>query len=329
MRRRPLLPFLATLLPVLLLAACGSAPLPGDGSGAETPSGTARKPSPTRKPTVTLKRGGGFYKDDGPGDEIPDGLDDIPDAEPKWEPLHKPATKPYVVLGKEYVPNTAVKPYKVRGIASWYGKKFHGQKTSNGDTYDMFGMTAAHPTLALPSYVRVTNLQSGKAVIVRVNDRGPFHAGRVIDLSYTAAYKLGLINGGSGQVEVEAILPGEAAGTAYAQVAPPAAENGDEIARLARQMEREQRPASSAAAADDQPPGLYLQLGAFANPDNAENMRNHLARELDWLAEPMRIRSSGGIHRLHLGPYASRGDAEQVAEKIRAALGQRPTVVTR
>lgn len=322
---------LLLLLPAALLAACGTTPPAPAGPAAEPPPPATRKPTPTRKPAVTLKRGGGFYKDDGPGDEIPDGLDDIPDAEPKWEPLHKPATRPYVVLGREYVPNTALKPYKARGVASWYGKKFHGQKTSNGEIYDMFGMTAAHPTLALPSYVRVTSLAGGKSVIVRVNDRGPFHAGRIIDLSYTAAYKLGLINGGSGEVEVEAILPGEATGTAYAQIAPPAAEN-DEIARLARQMEREQRPVQSAAsigASDDKAPGIYLQLGAFGNPDNAENMRNHLARELDWLNQPMQIRSGGGLHRLHLGPYASRGEAEQVAERIRASLGQRPTIITR
>jgi rare lipoprotein A len=320
---------LAAILPALLLAACGTTSPPGGETTLE-PSATTRSPTPTRKPTVTLKRGGGFYKDDGPGDEIPDGLDDIPDAEAKWEPLHKPATRPYVVLGKEYVPNTTLKPYKARGVASWYGKKFHGQKTSNGDTYDMFAMTAAHPTLALPSYVRVTSQHSGRSVIVRINDRGPFHAGRIIDLSYTAAYRLGLINGGSGQVEVEAILPGEATATAYAQVAPPAGE-ADEIARLAQRMEREERPIQSAAAtgSDDHQPGIYLQLGAFANPDNAENMRNHLARELDWLSEPLRVRASGGVHRLHLGPYASRSDAEQVAEKIRATLGQRPTVVTR
>lgn len=323
---------LAIALPALVLAACGTTSLPGGETKVEPPP-TARTPTPTptRKPTVTLKRGGGFYKDDGPGDEIPDGLDDIADAEPKWEPLHKPATRPYVVLGKEYVPNTTLKPYKARGIASWYGKKFHGQKTSNGEIYDMFAMTAAHPTLALPSYVRVTSLGSGKSVIVRVNDRGPFHAGRVIDLSYTAAYKLGLINGGSGQVEVEAILPGDATGTAYTQIAPPAAER-DEISQLARQMQREERPVQSAAAigtSDNNAPGIYLQLGAFSNPDNAENLRNHLTRELDWLNEPLQIRSGGGIHRLHLGPYASRNDAEQVAEKIRTTLGQRPTVITR
>jgi rare lipoprotein A len=328
MKLRHLLPASATLL---LLAACATAPPPADQPTVDNwPAG--QSPTPTRKPSVTLKRGGGFYKDDGPGDDIPDGLDDIPDAAAKWEPLHKPATRPYVVLGREYVPNTALKPYKARGIASWYGKKFHGQKTSNGETYDMFAMTAAHPTLALPSYVRVTSLHSGKAVVVRINDRGPFHAGRIIDLSYTAAYKLGLIDGGSGQVEVEAILPGASTDTAYAQVAPPAA-GDDAIARLAQRMETAEAPAQTTTAPPPGPgdavAGVYLQLGAFANPDNAENMRLHLVRELDWLTEPMHIRTGGGIHRLHLGPYASRGEAEQIAARIGAALGQRPTIISR
>lgn len=318
---------------VLLLAACGGRTLPD--ATVDTTKGPISK-TPTKKPTAVLKRGGGFYKDDGPADEIPDGLDDIPDAEPKWEPLHKPATKPYVVLGKEYVPNNSVRPYKTRGIASWYGKKFHGQKTSIGEPYDMFAMTAAHPTLALPSYVRVTQLQSGKSVIVRVTDRGPFHADRVIDLSYTAAYKLGLINGGSGQVEVEAIIPGEPATTAYAQVTPPvrpAAGERDDIEQLARRMAQEERPVQNASPStsngDVAAKGVYLQLGAFANADNAENLKNHLLRELDWLNEAMRISPGGGIHRLQLGPYASRGDADKVAEKIRAALGYKPTIVVR
>jgi len=318
MTLRPLL----LILPALLLAACGSQPPRGAGGGAEAGA------PPGRPPAVTLKRGGGFYKDDGPGDEIPAGLDDIPDAEPKWEALHKPAMRPYVVLGREYVPNTALKPYKARGVASWYGKKFHGLKTSNGETYDMFAMTAAHPTLALPSYVRVTNLQNGRKVIVRINDRGPFHAGRIIDLSYTAAHKLGLVGGGSGNVEVEAILPGEATAIAQVQSAPPPAADDDEIARLMAQYD-ERAAAAPPPAGGDERPGVYLQLGAFANPDNAENLRSHLARELDWLTEPMRIYPAGRIHRLQLGPYASRSDAEQVAEKIRATLGERPSIVTR
>ena len=328
----------ASLSLALLLAACGGPSTVRD-TTVDGPKGPAsRTPTPTKKPTAVLKRGGGFYKDDGPADDIPDGLDDIPDAEPKWEPLHKPATKPYVVLGKEYVPNTAVKPYKVRGIASWYGKKFHGQKTSIGEPYDMFAMTAAHPTLALPSYVRVTQLQSGKSVIVRITDRGPFHADRVIDLSYTAAYKLGLINGGSGQVEVEAIIPGEMAGTAYAQTTPPprvaSSPNGDDIEQLAKRMAVEERPDQSAVMAGMSgdtgiQKGIYLQLGAFSNAENAENLKNHLLRELDWLTETMRVNPGSGIHRLHLGPYANRGEADRVAEKISAALGFRPTVITR
>ena len=315
----------ALSLIALLLAACGSTPGPvRESTTVDTPKPSVSK-TPTRKPTAVLKRGGRFYKDDGPADDIPDGLDDIPDAEPKWEPLHKPATRPYVVLGKEYIPNTTLKPYKARGIASWYGKKFHGQKTSIGEPYDMFAMTAAHPTLALPSYVRVTSLQTGKSVIVRVTDRGPFHADRVIDLSYTAAYKLGLINGGSGQVEVEAILPGEPASATYAQVAPPKPAERDEMAEVARRLGREEQALQNNAAIS----GIYLQLGAFANVDNAENLKNHLSRELDWLNEAMRIHAAGGIHRLHLGPYASRNDADRVAEKIRAALGYKPTVIVR
>ncbi|MDE2442085.1 MAG: septal ring lytic transglycosylase RlpA family protein, partial [Betaproteobacteria bacterium] len=286
---------LPALVITLLLAACGGQAPVRDTTGDGT-KGPASKPTPTKKPTAVLKRGGGFYKDDGPADEIPDGLDDIPDAEPKWEPLHKPATKPYVVLGKEYVPNTAVKPYKVRGIASWYGKKFHGQKTSIGEPYDMFAMTAAHPTLALPSYVRVTSLQSGKSVIVRITDRGPFHADRVIDLSYTAAYKLGLINGGSGLVEVEAIIPGEATTTTYAQVTPPAprpaAGENDDIAQLAQRMAMEEKPVQTTIVGTSSdveiPKGVYLQLGAFSSAENAESLKNHLLRELDWVSEAMR-----------------------------------------
>ena len=324
--------FLSGLL-ALLLAACGTTHEPVRESSTPTvdPKKGPVSKTPTRKPGVVLKRGGGFYKDDGPGEEIPDGLDDVPDAEPKWEPLHKPATRPYVVLGKEYVPNTSLKPYKARGIASWYGKKFHGQKTSIGEPYDMFAMTAAHPTLALPSYVRVTQVQSGKSVIVRVTDRGPFHADRVIDLSYTAAYKLGLIDGGSGMVDVEAILPGEPAGTTYAQVTKPVErENGVALAqRLAREEAPVQTLLSGSTSETVLPKGVYLQLGAFGNADNAENLRNHLSRELDWLSEPMRIQSAGGIHRLQLGPYASRPDAEKIADRIRNALGYKPTFVIR
>ncbi|TXI76208.1 MAG: septal ring lytic transglycosylase RlpA family protein [Dechloromonas sp.] len=328
---------LAPLALLLMLAACGTTQPPvreATVNPEKAPISAKPGPTPTRQPTAVLKKGGGFYKDDGPADEIPDGLDDIPDAEPKWEPLHKPATRPYVVLGKEYTPNTTLKPYKARGIASWYGKKFHGQKTSIGEPYDMFAMTAAHTTLALPSYARVTNVQTGKSVVVRVTDRGPFHADRVIDLSYTAAYKLGLINGGSGQVEVEAIIPGEAGSTTYAQVTPPVAAEREEYLRLTQRMAQEEKPVQTAAVAPANgngplPAGVYLQLGAFANADNADNLKNHLGRELDWLAEPMRVVPGNGIHRIQVGPYTSRADADRVAERIRSSHGFKPTVVIR
>jgi rare lipoprotein A len=149
---------------------------------------------------------GGYYKDDGPHEKPPANLDRIADAVPRAEPLHKFANRPYEALGKKYVPMTAVQPFRQRGAASWYGKRYHGQKTSSGEVYDMYQMTAAHPTLPIPSYVRVTSVANGKSVVVRINDRGPFHAGRIIDLSYVAAHKLGYIAAGSTQVEVEAIV---------------------------------------------------------------------------------------------------------------------------
>jgi rare lipoprotein A len=155
---------------------------------------------------------GGYYKDDGPESRPPGNLDRIGDAKPRAEPLHRSANRPYEVFGKKYVPLSSVRPYHQRGIASWYGKRFHGQKTASGETYDMYAMSAAHPILPIPSYVRVTHLKSGKQVIVRINDRGPFHSGRVIDLSYAAAHRLGLIGSGSGEVEIEAIVPGTRAG---------------------------------------------------------------------------------------------------------------------
>lgn len=150
-------------------------------------------------------KGGGYYKDDGPGGNIPADIEAIPNATPRIEKHAKANFRPYVVFGKRYVPVSDEKPFRQQGTASWYGRKFHGNKTANGETYDMYAMTAAHPTLPLPSYARVTRATTGKSVIVRINDRGPFHSSRIIDLSYVAAAKLGLIGPGSGQVIVEAI----------------------------------------------------------------------------------------------------------------------------
>ncbi|MGQ0651615.1 MAG: septal ring lytic transglycosylase RlpA family protein [Betaproteobacteria bacterium] len=153
---------------------------------------------------------GGFYKDDGPGDKPPPNLDAIADAVPRSEPLHRFANRPYHALGRQYTPLTSVQAYRERGIASWYGRRYHGQKTSIGETYDMYAMSAAHPMLPLPSYARVTSVANGRSVVVRLNDRGPFLHGRVIDLSYAAAHRLRIVQAGSGEVEVEAIVPGAA-----------------------------------------------------------------------------------------------------------------------
>lgn len=300
----------------ILLAACGSQP---PRTGARDESGTpAAKPAP-QKPQVVLKRGGGYYQDDGPADSLPENLEAIPDARPRPEPLHRFANRPYTVLGRDYVPAQELKPYKARGIGSWYGRKFHGQKTSSGEIYDMFAMTAAHPTLPIPSYVRVTNLASGKSVVVRVNDRGPFLHERVIDLSYAAAWKLGYIASGSAMVEVESVLPGEA---------PREAPAADTLLASAR-------PEPAEAPADTSPPsveelrGTFLQLGAFGNLDNAESFRARLLRQLTWLSETIHVHSQDGMYRLHLGPYRDAQEAARVAERIREALAFRPFVVQR
>ncbi len=330
------------------LAGCGGQPARSPDVAARTSEAAKAPAKMVRKPAVGQKRGGAYYKDDGPADEIPDHLDDIPDALPRSEPLHRFANRPYVVLGKAYEPQTSLRPYQERGVASWYGKKFHGQKTSIGEPYDMFAMTAAHPTLAIPSYVRVTNVGNRKTVVVRVTDRGPFHADRIIDLSYAAAHRLGYVDNGSTLVEVEAIVPPGAAtvgapgmpNLASAKALSP--DGRDEIERLAARLGVETaappggaqtaRPWASISSSAWPSPGLrgvFLQLGAFSSADNAESLRLHLARELDWLSEEIAINPGGGMHRVHLGPYASRGDAERVAERIRLALGYKPTIVSR
>ena len=197
-----------------VLSGCGSAPL-RESSRAERPPQVSKAPgSPPRS------RGGGYYLDDGPGDSPPADLDSIPEPVPQLEPLHRGAMRPYVVMGRSYTPMTEIAPYKARGVASWYGRRYHGKQTSTGEIYDMYSMTAAHPVLPLPSYVRVTNVTTGKSVIVRVNDRGPFIDSRLIDLSYTAAYRLGVLSGGSALVDVEAILPDASSSNVMVATAP-------------------------------------------------------------------------------------------------------------
>lgn len=309
---------------VMLLAACGTQPLKPTES-----QPTVAVPTPSKPVT---KRGGGYYLDDGPGDNEPppEVLAALPDAVPRLEPLNRNANKPYTVMGKTYVPMSPSRDYKASGIASWYGKKFHGQKTSSGEAYDMYAMTAAHPTLPIPSYARVTNTTTGKSVIVRVNDRGPFLHDRIMDLSYAAAWKLGYSGNGSAKVMVELLHPDRgdtliaAAPAAPAPTPTPAAAPADAATPT---------PASAAvdtaAQVTDLPPGAYLQLGAFGNPDNAEAFRSHMTESLDWLADRIRLAPGGNVMRVQAGPFADRAEANANADRIRAITGLKPTIVIR
>jgi len=270
---------------------------------------------------------GGGYKDDGPGDGPAIDPDTIPDAVPKAEPLHRFANNPYSVFGRNYVPLRELKPYQARGIGSWYGRRYHGQKTSSGEIYDMYAMTAAHPILPIPSYVRVTNPANGKSVVVRVNDRGPFHAGREIDLSWTAAYKLGYVGQGSTLVVVESILHGQKLAAAPPQrpaQAPHREDEGDPMI-------------AKPAAAEPEPPlpqvqdarGHFLQLGAFGNRDNAEALRLRLARELGDLSAKLVVHSSGALYRVQLGPWPDAAAAQLAGMRLRESFGMAPLVVQR
>ena len=270
----------------------------------EAPAEPAKRETPGEPP----KRGA-YYKDDGPGESPPPNLAAIPDAEPKAEPLHRFANRPYQVFGKDYVPLDAIRPFRQRGVASWYGKRFHGGLTSSGERYDMYAMTAAHPTLPVPSYARVTNVSNGRSVVVRINDRGPFHADRVIDLSFTAAYRLGFSDAGSAPVEVETIVPG----AGILALAPPAPPPLPQDVMVAQAQAR----------------GVYLQLGAFTVRENAELFRARMMREFAWLSETIQVIAGESLFRLHLGPYRTQDEARTIAERIRAQVSLSPLLVVR
>ena len=313
------------------------------------PSGT-----PAQAPVVQ-RRGGAYYQDDGPGDNAPPNLEATPDAVPKDEPPLRSATnRTYVVFGKTYNPISGDRPFVQRGVGSWYGRKFHGQKTSSGEPYDMYAMTAAHPTLPIPSYVRVTSVANGKSVVVRVNDRGPFHSDRVIDLSYTAALKLGYVNQGSTLVDVTRLRAGDRqlvaanapAANAPAPAAPAAparkpaptndsgdgpAESGSQSASaaIARAISPTPEPATVALPTVTQPDGVYLQIGAFGAPENADSFRTRVAQQLTWLTESIYVVQGNNLHRLQVGPYKNREEANKIAEKIRETLQLKPVFVLR
>ena len=290
-------------------------------------------------------RPGGYYLDDGPGTNPPANIDAIPDAVPRAEPINRGTARPYVVMGRSYTPISALAPYKARVIATWYGRRYHGKPTSSGETYDMYAMTAAHTTLPIPSYARVTNLKNGKSVVVRVNDRGPFVDGRIIDLSYTAAHRIGVLAGGNALVEVETILPdgaGSMIATAPPQPAAPAAKSAS--VPLAAALEPEppvaqlpstESPPPVAAAAPPATPGIpdtgsvYLQLGAFGSRENAENFLARMKIQIEWLASALHVFSRDGLYRVRAGPYLREAEARRDADRISQSLGVRPFVLTR
>jgi rare lipoprotein A len=253
-------------------------------------------------------------------------LANVPDAIPRPEVRTAAGNKsPYTVLGKTYRVKPVSPGHRERGLGSWYGTKFHGRKTSLGEDYDVYTMTAAHKSLPLPTYVRVTNLENGKRAVVRVNDRGPFHEDRVIDLSYAAAYRLGYANKGTALLELEVLDP-----MAPEWVAKRAGREYREPAMAAR------APESAPVAADSLPdvvagadPGfspesaasemqrrVWLQAGAFRSIDGARNLQRNLAALLD---QDVTIQTVAGWHRVRVGPLANDAVLDDALRRLAAA----------
>lgn len=245
---------------ILMLAACSS-----------SCTSTSTRPS-------TNSSKGGYYLDDGPPKDSVD-LAKVKDAVPRSEPLSATGNKPYVVFGKRYVPLKSNKGFRQKGIASWYGKKFHGKRTSSGEPYDMYKMTAAHTVLPIPSYAKVKNLENGRSVIVRVNDRGPFKHNRVMDLSYAAALKLDVVRSGTGRVEIISI--GENI---------PARQNMSKVSGEAQ---------------------AFIQLGAYSNQDTAYRLQQRLQSDGYTDVAVNRIEQRGlNLYRVRLGPLEKAGDVD-------------------
>ena len=218
-------------------------------------------------------------QDSGPSHHVD--VSGIRDAVPTDEPRSRAGNpESYVVLGKRYYVMPSSKGFKQRGRASWYGNKFHGNKTSNGEIYDMYAMSAAHKTLPIPTYVRVTNLDNNRSVIVRVNDRGPFAKGRIIDLSYVAAKKLDMIKSGTAPVEIEAL-------------------DGS-------------RPVQSSSS------GAMIQVGAFTDRNSARKLAQSIANSLDLSVTINEVSSAGRtFYRVRIGPFASHSEIERWMKQLR------------
>ncbi|HLD66075.1 MAG TPA: septal ring lytic transglycosylase RlpA family protein [Pseudomonas sp.] len=310
----------------------------------------------TPKPVAPIKSGGAVsgpgdfsrpHRDGAPWWEVD--VSRIPDAVPMPH-YGRVKANPYTVLGQTYYPINDARRYRASGTASWYGTKFHGQATANGEAYDLYGMTAAHKTLPLPSYVRVTSLDNGKSVILRVNDRGPFYSDRIIDLSFAAAKKLGYAESGTARVKVEGIDPNEwwaqqgrpvpmmMAGPQMAKMPPAAALP---VAQpMAASIEQYSPPAQQHAAAvlpvqidakknaSVGASGLYLQVGAFANPDAAELLKAKLSQTVSaTVFINSVVRNQQILHRVRLGPIGTQGEVLQLQDSVRLANLGEPTLV--
>jgi rare lipoprotein A len=261
----------------------------GGGGGGSSASGNGGFYDDTNQPQSSRYRSNSDSVPDGP----PPDLSNLPEPVPKVEPHSLYGNKsPYSVLGRTYSVLPSARGYDERGIASFYGSKFHGYKTSNLEDYDMYKFTAASKVLPLPSYARVTNLQNGKSVIVRINDRGPFHEDRVIDLSYAAAVKIGVWPKGTGLVEVQGIDPS----------AP---------------VDQEAPPPPVVPPPSEHTPGIYLQVGAFADPANAEHVAEQL-RTANFAPVQVVDATIGGrlVHRVRVGPLADVDSADRVTTQI-------------
>ena len=342
---------LAPLLAALSLSAASSAV--ATDSVPLMPEASARSGLKLSSPAALAA---GRFKFDGE----PEATDDDPAADVAPRPIHN-------VDKSEYALPTTLPggggQFRERGVASWYGKMFHGRKTSSGDTYDMYAMTAAHPSLPIPSYVRVTNLNNGRSAVVRVNDRGPFHPGRIIDLSYAAAYKLGYADHGQANVEVALVLPEDVALVHPARPIPPvrrarpASSPTVVVARqqqapVAAPVEVQRLPAQPEQPVAGVPPAVapaaaatvaavsgkpnergasqvFLQLGSFPSLPNAESFKVFVESELKWLRESVLVLSSEGKYRLHIGPFPSAAEARSMAERIAGTLKLKPFVVQR
>jgi rare lipoprotein A len=304
---------LGVLLVAVVLVGCSQQPVRP--APPPEPVGKRKPPSPVAAP-VAADSGGGLYaphiKDSGP-DIVPD-ISGIPEPVPVLEPLARYGNRPsYTVLGRTYQVMEDSTGYRERGVASWYGNKFHGRPTSSFEPYDMYKFTAAHRTLPLPSYVQVTNLDNGKSVVVRVNDRGPFHGDRLIDLSYVAAVKLDMHHRGTAPVEVRILTPADS-GTRLA--AAPGTGIGPVGAGV------------SAHAARPLPARAFLQVASFSQHDNAQRMQQQLISAGVRNVDLQRADVDGQtLWRVRVGPYGRSSNLERARQKIRSlGLGEPQTV---